>query len=452
MSEKRPTLSSRSIVDDRHELRRGFTIPELIIVTAIMALLASIMVVALAQVREDAQGTRTRSQVARINSLLNIRLDSYRTRQLHVTLELYEVGGNKVYIDRTTPLMPETFSDGDGNLLFTAGETYNDVNGNGRYDNGIARIRLFTLREIMRLELPDRITDVLDLTVDNPDTYDSVLSPNGISLPSVAREYARRRQRIEDPDLNGTKDNVWTPQYQGAECLYMILASMQDGSTNGLDFFRDNELGDADNDGMKEVHDAWGNPIEFIRWPAGLRLYPGIDDAWGIVADDDNDGTNNNTAEAGMGGVIVQVDSTNRDLWARTTIHDVSVPDGYDLLAADPRWRDDPSTLTTPNTNLNNDPFALTPLIYSAGPNEEYDVISDLDTSSSIALDANDQTAAGSRLAYSLVIGTITNDPYASFTTGGLTLQLGARMDLVDPDRDGYIDNIDNHFDTNEEL
>ena len=28
---------------------------------------------------------------------------------------------------------------------------------------------------------------------------------------------------------------------------------------------------DTDGDGMKEILDAWGNPIEFLRWAPGLR-------------------------------------------------------------------------------------------------------------------------------------------------------------------------------------
>ena len=30
--------------------------------------------------------------------------------------------------------------------------------------------------------------------------------------------------------------------------------------------FSDSEVGDADNDGYFEFHDAWGNPIRFFRW------------------------------------------------------------------------------------------------------------------------------------------------------------------------------------------
>jgi hypothetical protein len=39
--------------------------------------------------------------------------------------------------------------------------------------------------------------------------------------------------------------------------------------------WRDDERGDADSDGLLEFHDAWGQPIVWLRWPAG---YPGAED------------------------------------------------------------------------------------------------------------------------------------------------------------------------------
>ena len=68
------------------------------------------------------------------------------------------------------------------------------------------------------------------------------------------RAYVRRaRQQIvgrnpsvSDP-MNAWKDDtLWTPQHQHAECLYLILASMRDGNTTGLDFFSEGEIGDAE--------------------------------------------------------------------------------------------------------------------------------------------------------------------------------------------------------------
>ena len=83
-----------------------------------------------------------------------------------------------------------------------------------------ARARLNALRELMRMELPDRITDVTD----DP----AVLT----GIPATTLAYRRRVAQV----------GSWSPQQQQAECLYMIIASLQDGTRNGLDFFRDNEI------------------------------------------------------------------------------------------------------------------------------------------------------------------------------------------------------------------
>jgi hypothetical protein len=69
--------------------------------------------------------------------------------------------------------------------------------------------------------------------------------------------------------LSRTHEDAYT--YQSAECLYLILANIQDGDTNGLEFFRDTEIGDKDGDGMNEILDGWGNPIKFLRWAPGFE-------------------------------------------------------------------------------------------------------------------------------------------------------------------------------------
>src|SRR5262249_17242527 len=43
------------------------------------------------------------------------------------------------------------------------------------------------------------------------------------------------------------------------------------GSAFSRDDFRDTEVKDTDGDGLMEFIDAWGEPLQFYRWPIGYR-------------------------------------------------------------------------------------------------------------------------------------------------------------------------------------
>lgn len=62
----------------------------------------------------------------------------------------------------------------------------------------------------------------------------------------------------------------WSTAFQEAECLYLILSSRTDEDGNMLRFFSPSEIGDVDQDGMFEILDQWGQPINFIRWAPGF--------------------------------------------------------------------------------------------------------------------------------------------------------------------------------------
>jgi hypothetical protein len=75
-----------------------------------------------------------------------------------------------------------------------------------------------------------------------------------------------------------------------AEMLYAILVEGQGplGSVFNRDDFTDKEVQDTDQDGLPEFVDAWGNPLQFFRWPIlyhsdiqrGQVITPGGGNAW----------------------------------------------------------------------------------------------------------------------------------------------------------------------------
>mgnify|MGYP002623882542 CR=1 FL=1 len=244
--------------------RPGFTLVELLVVVLIITILATIVLVAMFSATETARAARTRSMIARINDLLVPIWENYRTRRVPLLM---------------TDSNPST----------------------------AAATRLDALRALMRMELPERKTDVEDGS-----------GIAGLARPALSHAY--QRQVIARAGSFGD----WSEANQGSECLYLILSRIQDGDTNGLEFFRETEIGDVDNDGMPEILDGWGKPIAFLRWAPGF----------------------------------VPANS------AATAYQDGTSPDPFDPLGV----------LGTPPKT-----FYLFPLVFSAGPDGEYAISTNSD-------------------------------------------------------------------------
>ena len=254
----RPTRSTRNQSVGREDLahptrngrrRAAFTLTELLVVIMVISILASSVLFAMYGAIEDAKVKRTKAQVTKLHDMLMTRWESYRTRPIRLL-----------------------------NLPAQA----------RRNAKGVTAARLNALRDLMRMEMPDRKTDVLDGPVSYSFVYpDSQAQPQTATVtirrPAISREYLRRARAVYN---NGvwTAPN-WSVTFQDAECLYMIVASIRDITSNGLDFVREGEIGDLDGDGMPEILDAWGKPIVFIRWPAGFIAHPGQDFAYGTTDD-----------------------------------------------------------------------------------------------------------------------------------------------------------------------
>ena len=269
---------------------RAFTLVELLVVIAIITVLASTALFTMFGVREDVRETRARAEVAKINELIMEKWESYRTRAIPIRIPA------------------------------------------GTDPRTAAAMRLNAVRELMRMELPDRITDLYlrdgagnwasPTSVANPAAYFGT-TPVGLSAPPSAWLGFQRRIMA-----NTARGKIWSPLHEHSECLYMILAGIRDGDTTGLEWFSESEMGDTDDDGMPEILDSWGRPIYFLRWAPGY-------------ASD-------------------LQDPSRRE------------PDPFDPLRVDPRWENNDDS--NPNTKLD-DPFALFPLIYSGGRDKQFGVV-----------------------------------------------------------------------------
>lgn len=70
-------------------------------------------------------------------------------------------------------------------------------------------------------------------------------------------------------DYREARNATRTDQHRSAECLFMIVSRGQP-EPDVMEQFRHDELGDADTDNAFEFLDGWGRPISFMRWPTGF--------------------------------------------------------------------------------------------------------------------------------------------------------------------------------------
>jgi hypothetical protein len=281
-----------------------------------------------------------------------------------------------------------------------------------------------------------------------------------ITRPAVSRGFLRKYTAKTPSD-----------EYQGAECLYMIVMGAIGEEGDSRDVFRPADIGDVDGDGYPEFLDAWGVPIRFLRWAPGFNselrdIVTGTvsNSSAGPPATVEAIGSNfSATAGSYVGGTIGRLDSAGGpitgnqvaritgyqyDPATRKATFTCGVPsstmqqaffgalpangDSFAVMAADPF---DPSgvypiysaTASPPSPDTSVPSFAIYPLIYSAGPNKCFGITSD-----------------------SLAVLHYTNENLNPFVfPGGTNKMMGTMADApMEPNfvSNGWLDNIHNHL------
>jgi prepilin-type N-terminal cleavage/methylation domain-containing protein len=200
------------MIHPRHK-SKAFTLVELLVSITVVVVLASIVLYGMAGMQNLAKAQRTKSQIAKIHELIAEQWEGYEVRRVSVPFT-------------SPPVTPIE----------------------------LATMRLAALRELIRYELPDRQSDMLNTAA----ITQTIL---GQPIPALAKYY--------DNFVNTHAANPnWGQLYQGAECLYMIISRIEVDDMSALEMFSETDIGDVDNDGMPEILDGWGNPIRLLRWPA----------------------------------------------------------------------------------------------------------------------------------------------------------------------------------------
>jgi len=382
----------------------GFTLVELLITVSIIAIMASMMLFALYGAQETARAQKTKALIAKLDAIIKTKYESYATRRIPIA--------------STLPPNP------------TAAQVF-----------AWRKLRLDALRELMRMELPERWTDIATVdpstsrikTTTSPNYGQAVPITPGLTPPSVAGNT------VSTPPFGGYFGKVYTAnqanpanpslEFQSAECLYLIVMAAAAEDADDKDMFRPTDSADVDGDGFREFVDGWGQPIRFLRWAPGFvselqaiaRGKVASVNPSGQTVTITATGTNFSAASgAYVGGSFIVTDPITGQMkgnqMAKITAYSYSAPTATATFTCttpsgtttqSPFWGNSPAVQNsfvvtgpdpfdargvypiypsgatfaagTPDTSTPT--FATYPLIYSSGPDKCYGVISDTDSS-----------------------------------------------------------------------
>lgn len=284
--------------------RRGVTLIELLVTIMIISILAAAVLGVAAVAGETAREAKTKAIISRIHSLLMEHYDTYTSRRVKLRPEV---------LDAISGMNTTTAKKGQAK----------------------AEARLYALRELILMEMPDRWSDVLLNSVGTPPASSTFRYPIYLDVSNtnsgrteLADLYRRTFLRIAASENKISESTNTTDEIldnQGAECLYMVVMNAcGDGEARTL--FPESSIGDTDGDGAPEFLDGWGHPIDFLRWAPGFR------------------------SDAQVNANDLDSASTPSDAWAAAAASD---HDQFDLYRTD--------------TNA----FRLLPLVFSVGRDEE---------------------------------------------------------------------------------
>jgi prepilin-type N-terminal cleavage/methylation domain-containing protein len=196
-------VSTRSVAA---RARQGFTLVEMLVVVAIIAIMATIVMGAIHAARQTAREARTKALIMKINSVIMEKYESYLTRRIPVD---------------TSDLSPLQ----------------------------AAQTRLAAIRYLMMMEMPERFNDV---NKDAASAQVDIGFGKKMAWSSLAILYGQKFAAQQPVQKNGN-----------AKCLYMVVTM---GTPEARELFSDSEIADLDGDGYPVFLDAWGHPIMFLRW------------------------------------------------------------------------------------------------------------------------------------------------------------------------------------------
>lgn len=197
--------------------RRGFTLLELLIVVALIAVLVSLGGFVLGRSITQARENATRTTLLKLDGMLQQRLEAFRT------------------------LMDSPQKQNEVRSRITAKKS--EMQGRGINGLNEKMLQLMVYKDYYRNGFPQTLAD-------NP------------SLGAVAGQ----------PFYGNTTSNPKELAAESSEMLYWLVTQADTFGVPAVDDseFSSAEIADTDGDGRLELVDAWGRPLRFYRWPTRL--------------------------------------------------------------------------------------------------------------------------------------------------------------------------------------
>lgn len=221
---------------------RGFTLIELMVVFVVIALLVSILVVALGGAVESARRSKTVAQLQSISSAIDAFETDFRYVPPLVTPSLVSPDNAPT---RTGLVTPQTFAQSGGNPS-DIGDYFRQARYNSEYTLAVYLLGIGALN-------PDE-TDDLGIANTSTPLHDGVPGP-GFKAPGALRAW-----KVQPPNGTIRHEPELTGRTYGP---YLDIATLE-----GL-----LELDQGRN--LYKINDVWGNPIRYYSGWTGYRLVNG---------------------------------------------------------------------------------------------------------------------------------------------------------------------------------
>ena len=236
--------------------RKGFTLVELLLVIAVIAVLAGMSVGVMGSAQNDARVSATQARIAILEQILQTELETYEVRRPPVP---------EAFLIRLTNQIIATNGWNQALFLIHFRNIRRIINADlirAEMPNG--RGTLNTLGQFPSPELQSYLVSV-GVPFNPPAFTPGVITPLAVSDLNRFRPAAVRRWTNWDFNGNLPDDtrNDEQTRTDSAELLYGLLTQIQFNGSSAVDALGSKAFRDSDEDGQLEIVDAWEEPISF---------------------------------------------------------------------------------------------------------------------------------------------------------------------------------------------